>query len=86
MIEAGLNRSPSPELLSEDKPIIAAVMQRKATVQEPKSPWEEWQKKNDWRTAGLLKFVGLTLPLEVIGVQTPVLPYKMLFELPSYCY
>jgi hypothetical protein len=33
-----------------------------------------------------LKFVGLTLPLEMIRVQATVPPYTMIFDLPSYCY
>ena len=45
-----------------------------------------WEARNDWRAEKLLRFVGLILPLEMTMVQTPVPPYKMLFDLPSNCY
>jgi len=86
VIEPVAAKSELPELLVADKQIVSAIMQRKAAVLAAKSPWQEWQKKNDWRAGGLLKFVGLTLPLEMIEVDTPVPPYKILFDLPSYCY
>jgi hypothetical protein len=55
-------------------------------VRTPSNAWQEWQRKNDWRAEGLLKFVGLTLPMEMTAVQTLLPPHKMLFDLPSYCY
>jgi hypothetical protein len=61
-------------------------MQRKAGLRSADNPWQEWQKRNDWRAEGLLKFVGLALPLQMTSVEIPVPPYKMLFDLPSYCY
>ena len=75
-----------PELLAEDMPIVSAIMERRAAVQAADNPWQAWQKRNDWRAEGLLRFVGLTLPLEMTMVQAPVPPYKMLFDLPSFCY
>jgi hypothetical protein len=88
VIEPAVIKSELPELGAEDKLIVSAVMQRKAAVrvQTPTDPWREWQRKNDWRAEGLLKFVGLTLPLEITRVQTPVPPHKMFLDLPSYCY
>jgi len=86
VIEPAAMKSELPELRAEDKPIVSAIMRRKSSVQTPTNTWQEWQRKNDWRAEGLLKFVGLTLPLEMTRVQTPVPPYKMLFDLPSYCY
>ncbi len=86
VIEPAAMKSELPELRAEDKPIVSAIMQRKAAVQTPTSTWQEWQRKNDWRAEGLLRFVGLRLPLGMITVQTPLPPYKMLFDLPSYCY
>jgi|SRR5271157_549633 len=85
-IESAASNSPLPELGIEDNAIVTAIMQRKAVVQAAKYPWQQWQKKNNWRTHGLLKFVGLRLPLGMIKVDASVPPYKMLFGLPSYCY
>jgi hypothetical protein len=86
VIEPVAIRSELPELLVEDRPIVSAIMQRKATVLAPENPRQEWQRKNDWRAEGLLKFVGLTLPLEMTTVQTPLPAHKIHFDLPSYCY
>ncbi len=86
LIEPAAMKCELPELKAEDKPIVATIMQRKASVQTPTNTWQEWQRKNDWRAEGLLRFVGLRLPLEMTRVQTPVPPYKMLFDLPSHCF
>jgi hypothetical protein len=86
VIEEAASGSSLPELSVEDVPIISAIMKRKAAVQAPESPWQEWQKKNDWRAGRLLTFLGLTLPVEMVTVRTPVPPYVMLFGLPSYSY
>jgi len=86
VIELAATKSALPELSMDEMPILSAIMQRKAVVQAGKNPWQEWQRKNDWRAEGLLKFVGLNLPLDLIKVDTPVPPYKMLLDLPSYCY
>jgi len=86
VIETAASESSLPELSVEDRPIISAIMDRRATVHTPASPWQKWQKKNDWRAGGLLKFVGLTLPAETVTVQTAVPPHVMLFGLPSYSY
>jgi len=85
-IEPVAMKADLPELMLQEKPIVSAIMQARAAVQAPENPWQEWQKKNDWRAEGLLKFVGLNLPLDLIKVDTPVPPYKILFDLPSYCY
>src|SRR5437016_820841 len=85
-IEPAAMKADLPELMLQGKPIVSAIMQARAAVQAPENPWQEWQKKNDWRAEGLLKFVGLNLPLDLIKVDTPVPPYKILFDLPSYCY
>ena len=85
-IEPAAMKSELPELQAEDKPIVSAIMQRRAAVQTATNTWQKWQRKNDWRAEGLLRFLGLRLPLEMTRVQTPVPPYKMLFGLPSYCY
>src|ERR1019366_8983776 len=69
-----------------DQEIISAIMERKASLLEPKSRWEEWLSKNDWRAGRLLRFTGLALPMEMTGVQLAVPQHGMLFGLPSYCY
>lgn len=86
VIEPAAMKCELPELRAEDRPIVSAIMQRKAEVRDAGDPWQEWQRKNDWRAEGLLRFLGLRLPLGMSTVQTPLPPYKMLFGLPSYCY
>jgi hypothetical protein len=85
-IEPAALKAELPELTLQDEGIIAAITQLRAAVQVPGNPWQEWQKKNDWRAEGLLKFVGLRLPLPMIQINTPIPPSKLLFDLPSCCY
>jgi hypothetical protein len=84
-IEPGVH-SDLPELSPTDERIVAAIRERRAAVQIPNSPWRAWQKRNDWRTEGLLRFVDLRLPMQMQVVATPLPKHSMLFELPSYCY
>jgi hypothetical protein len=86
IIEAAAVKSELPALGTEDELIVSAILHQRATVQAPKNPRQRWQKKNDWRTQGLLKFVGLRLSLEMTTVKTAIPPHKLLFDLPSYCY
>ncbi len=86
VIEPAAMKCELPELRAEDEPIVSAIMHQTTSVKCTENSWLEWQRKNDWRAEGLLRFVGLTLPLELTRVQTPVPPYKMLFDLPSFCY
>ncbi len=86
LIELAAHKSEMPELAMGDKPIVEAIMQQKAAVLTAEAPRLAWLKKNDWRAEGMLRFVGLTLPLEMTMIQTPIPPFKMLFDLPSYCY
>ena len=85
-IEGAAIKAQLPELTLLEKEIASAIMQQRTAVQVPENCWREWQKKNDWRAEGLLKFVGLRLPLEMTQVETPLPPSKILFDLPSYCY
>jgi hypothetical protein len=85
-IESAALKSDLPELTLQDDAIVAAIMQQSGGIQVPENSWREWQMKNDWRTDGLLKFVGLTLPLPMIQSDAPLPPSKVLFDLPSYCY
>lgn len=86
MIEAAVTKGGLPDLEIEDRTVISAIMGRKAAVLATNSPWREWQRKNDWRAEGLLRFVGLTLPIEMAYVVGPIPPHRTLYGLPSYCY
>jgi hypothetical protein len=86
VIETAASESSLPELSAQDRPIVSAIMEQKAAVYAPESLWREWQKKNDWRARGLLRFLRLTLPGEMATVQTPLPPHVMIFGLPSYSY
>lgn len=85
-IEPAITKSDSLGLQAQDHLIVAAILRQTAVFQFPDSPWREWQRRNDWRTDGLLRFVGLRLPMQMTKRDAPVPPYKMLFDLPSYCY
>jgi hypothetical protein len=85
-IEPAAMKGELPELTLQDQSIVSDIIQNRAAVQAPENPWREWQKKNDWRAEGLLKFLGLRLPLETTLNETPIPSSKMLFDLPSYCY
>jgi hypothetical protein len=85
-IESAASDAQLPDMTGEDKRIVAAILQRKAAVQHPETVWQKWQKKNDWRTAGLLKFVGLSISPEMSTVEIPLPSQRMLYGLPSYCY
>jgi hypothetical protein len=86
IIEALVVEGNVPELSEEDGQIVSAIMQRKTMLLSPANAWQEWQSKNDWRAEKMLRFVGLTLPFETFKVQLPIPTYRMLFDLPSYCY
>src|SRR5439155_22390907 len=85
-IKPAVIKAALPELTLEDQRINAAITQLRAAVQVPENPWQEWQRKNDWRAEGQLKFVGLRLPLPMIQIDMPIPPSKLLFDLPSCCY
>jgi hypothetical protein len=85
LIESAAITSVLPELSSsEDESIIYAILHRRADVRAAENCWRAWQKKNDWRAEGMLKFIGLRLPLEMTRVQETVPSHKMMFGLPSY--
>ncbi len=86
MIDTMLSTTCLPDYSVEDQEIISAITQRRENLREPKSRWEEWLKKNDWRAGQLLRYIGLTLPMEMTGVQLAMPQHRMLFSLPSYCY
>jgi hypothetical protein len=86
MIESLVVEGNVPELSAEDTQMVSAIMRRKVMMLSPADAWQKWQSKNDWRAEKMLRFVGLTLPSETFKVQLPIPTYKMLFDLPSYCY
>jgi len=86
VIESAASGSQLPDLTDEDKRIVSVIRERKNAVQHPETAWQRWQSKNDWRTAGLLKFVGLSISPEMSAVEIPLPAQRMLYGLPSYCY
>jgi hypothetical protein len=86
IIEPAAVDSTLPEMDPGDRPIISAILECREAMQAMRSSWRAWQKKNDWRAQGLLRFVGLTLPLEMQEDHTPIPPFTMLCDLPSYSY
>jgi len=76
----------TPELSAADQQIVDAILKQKAAMHSPINAWEEWRSKNDWRAERMLRFVGLRLPTETFKVQLTIPAYRMLFDLPSYCY
>ncbi|MCU1305398.1 MAG: hypothetical protein JWN45_93, partial [Acidobacteriaceae bacterium] len=75
-----------PKLQPEDRIIVEAIVNQKEAVEAANTRVHEWQKKNNWRAGGLLKFVGLALREEMEIKNDPVPASRMLFDLPSYCY
>jgi hypothetical protein len=69
-----------------DTPIFDALEARVAEIMAPRTPFDEWLRRNDWRTERLLRYIGVSLPFEMTRVQVPIPPYTLLCGLPSYCY
>jgi hypothetical protein len=69
-----------------DASIVDALEARLAAMMAPSTPFFEWLRKNDWRTENLMRYIGLTLPFEMIPVHAPIPPFTLLSGLPSYCY
>lgn len=75
-----------PALSDEAHQIVAAIFDRSALRSLPPTAWEEWQRRNDWRAAGLVKFIGLRLPFTMTTVTAPCPAHRMMWGLPSYSY
>ena len=86
IIETVASKFVLPDLSEEDEQILWRIMFRKPTTQNTNRLWQQWQRENDWRTERLLKFVGLTLDLEMTRVKAPIPKHTMLYSLPSYSY
>jgi hypothetical protein len=70
----------------EDGLIVATLLRNRDELRQATSPHLIWQKKNDWRTEGLLRYVGLTLPFDVMRSGEPIPSSITFLGLPSYCY
>src|SRR5438094_3879785 len=77
-----LNRN-LPEVTLRDQEIVSAILQRRAALQVPDNPWLEWQRKNDWRAEGLLRFVGLRLSIDMTRNEVPMPPSKQFSTCPA---
>ena len=75
-----------PALTASDRLILAAVAHRKTEIRESKHPWRDWQRKNGWRTEGLLQYLDFTLPFKTSLVTAPLPISKPICSLPNYCY
>lgn len=74
------------EETEEDHLVVSALLGNRDEIQQAANSWCTWQKKNDWRTEGLLRYVGLTLPFDVMQGDDQVPPSKIFLGLPSYSY
>jgi hypothetical protein len=86
VIESAVSESVFLFLIPEDAKIASAIRESVGRIRNPRNPWEQWLRKNNWRAEGLLKYVGLMLPFELLQTQLPLPPPRLLFGLPSYCY
>lgn len=86
IIEEAAMKSELFDLPPEDKLIVSAITRQKRVVQAAENLWHTWQKKNDWRSDGMLKFLGLEFPLEATTVEEPIPPSVVLYDLPAYAF
>ncbi len=86
IVSLAVEKRALPSLGPEDRVILDAIARQKAAVHAANTPLYEWQKKHNWRTEGLLRFVGLELPLEKEVRSEPVPHCRTISELPNYCY
>jgi hypothetical protein len=75
-----------PSLGQEDRVILDAIARQKAAIHAGNSQLHRWQKKLNWRTEGLLRFLGLALPSETKVRSEPMPRSGSIFELPNYSY
>ena len=85
-VSIAANKGLLPSLEPEDEIILDVIVHKKKTVEVGNSWLHEWQKKNNWRTGGLLRYVGLSLPLKRRSTPIHCLRPELIFDLPSYCY
>lgn len=75
-----------PNLSTDDLEILSAIAKQKEIVQAAATVVHSWQKRNNWRAEGMMKFVGFSLPMEPEIINDPVPMSRTIFDLPSYCY
>ena len=85
-ISLAAEKGMTPALSTDDLEILAAIARQKEAVQTATSGVDSWQRKNNWRSAGMLKFVGFSLPLPTSINSDPLPRSRIIFDLPSYCY
>ncbi len=86
ILDLAITRSELPQLTATDAEIIQTILDQRRWVLAGDQPSNRWQRKNDWRTEGLLRFVGMTSPTQLTLADSPLPASKILFDLPSYCY
>jgi MgsA AAA+ ATPase C terminal len=84
ILDAASAAAELPKLTDSDARIIASIVERKREVVTSAEPWRQWQRKNDWRAEGLLRFVDMPHPTRLTINDTPIPAHKMLFDLPSF--
>jgi hypothetical protein len=70
----------------EDGEIYESLRGRAQLLDRPNSAWRQWQRRNDWRGARLLRFLDFDLPFPVEHVEQHPSAHRQLYGLPSYCY
>jgi len=86
IVSDAARNSALPPLNSEEKAIVDAILQQKRSIAASTTRIREWQKRQNWRTAGLLSYLGFSIPLESQVKTDPLPASRSLFDLPSYCY
>jgi hypothetical protein len=86
IITDAARNSALPPLNSDEKVIVDAIRQHKQDIATSTTRFHDWQRSQSWRTAGLLPYLGLSLPIESQVNTDPLPGSRIVFELPSYCY
>jgi hypothetical protein len=73
-------------LTSGDREILKKLEIQERELDDPRSGFRAWQRRNGWRTAGLLKFIDLALPSAITSVTGQPPPSTELHGLPSHTY
>jgi hypothetical protein len=70
----------------EDDEIYESLATRGQLMDRPDSAWRQWQRKNDWRGARLLRFLDIDLPFPFEHIEGRPSRHTQLHGLPSYSY
>jgi len=85
-VSIAVDKATLPSLGPEDEAVLEGIACHKESVKAGRTPLREWQKQQNWRTAGLLKCLGLRLPLASRIDTRPLPASRTIFDLPNYCY